>query len=335
MTLLTKNELLERVLAAIEESGWNYKVIAADHPFLIRLEHGAKKALTRVYIWNITHGGGKARAPDEYRIQITGVDGITIDATAKTLLLGWDERYKVFAGYNASNYTSFGSSPSLQIKEGFLKEAKSQGMAIQPKQTYGNEGVTEVAVAIRPDFLTPYILSLEEYHRPFIPVAEMELISKASVGAAKEPEFNIVPTERRKVLRELNQTVRDTRFRSAVLHIYHKSCAFCGFQLGFIEACHIVPVEQKGTDELSNSIALCPNHHGSFDNGLLLVSPDHRVIVNKNRVKELEKTNLTAGLDTMLALDGKKILLPEKADYRPKPEYLKERLRIEGYLPTL
>ena len=335
MNLLSKSELLARILSAIKESGWSYKVIEANHPFLIKVSHHERSIVTRIYIWNITHGGGRARAPDEYRIQITGVDRIEVGPKFKTLLLGWDERYKVFAGYNAFRYTAFGASPSLQIKEGYLKEAAEGGIAVQPKEMYGKNDVTEVAVAIRYDMLIQYMLNLEEYHKPFLTGNETKLLAKASLGAVKEPDLNILPEERRRVVRELNQAVRNANFRKVVLYAYDARCAVCGMQLGIVQASHIVPVSEGGTDEPCNGIALCPNHHEAMDNGLLLIGPNYRIIVNQLKLKELEQAHLGAGVDYLKAFDGKEIFLPQKDILKPKKEYLQKRLSLEEHQPSL
>jgi len=335
MRLLSKSDLLARILYAIREGGWSYRVVEASHPFLINVSNQGKSIVTRIYIWNITHGGGKARAPDEYRIQITSVDRIDVGPEFKTLLLGWDERYKIFAGYNAHRYTTFGASPSLQIKEKYLKKAAEAGIAVQTKEKYGKDDVAELAVAIRQDMLVPYITNLEEYHKPYLTGREAELLAKASSGEVKEPDLNILPKERRKVIMELNQAIRNVKFRKAVLYAYDARCAVCGVQLGIVEACHIVPVSEEGTDEPCNGIALCPNHHKALDIGLLFIHPNYRIIVNKLKVKELLQARLVAGVDSLGGFDGKKILLPEKGILRPRKEYLKKRLTLQGFQPSL
>ena len=70
-----KYELLDNIVQAINESGWNvlYAGDTSQHPFLLKIYKDDESYLTRIYIWNLTHGGGAARPVDEYRIQITGV----------------------------------------------------------------------------------------------------------------------------------------------------------------------------------------------------------------------------------------------------------------------
>jgi len=57
-----------------------------------------------VYVWHLTHGGGKARPKNEYRIQITGVDHFEPLHGGKTLILGWWKDAEVFAGFDVRKH---------------------------------------------------------------------------------------------------------------------------------------------------------------------------------------------------------------------------------------
>lgn len=58
---------------------------------------------------------------------------------------------------------------------------------------------------------------------------------------------------------------------------YGGRCAIpeCGFD-SVVEIAHIVPRSLGGTDEPSNLLVLCPNHHAMFDRGLLQIKDIHR-----------------------------------------------------------
>jgi putative restriction endonuclease len=85
---LNLKQLFERVLRAVYESGWQAIVLDSRKPFRLRLFRGDEKRFdVRIYLWNCTHGGGAARAKDEYRVQLTGV--VPSVATGEvTLFLG-------------------------------------------------------------------------------------------------------------------------------------------------------------------------------------------------------------------------------------------------------
>lgn len=56
-------------------------------------------------------------------------------------------------------------------------------------------------------------------------------------------------------------------------HIYERfggKCFVCGFS-SIVEICHIKPRYLGGSDDPSNILLLCPNHHSMFDSGLLIL----------------------------------------------------------------
>jgi hypothetical protein len=51
------------------------------------------------------------------------------------------------------------------------------------------------------------------------------------------------------------------------------ACAFCGLDVkGLVDAAHIVPKENGGSDDPRNGIPLCPTHHRAFDLTLVCIS---------------------------------------------------------------
>ncbi len=307
-------------MEALRSSGWEAKVLDNEHPFQLLVSHDGTTGKLRIYIWNITHGGGPARARDEYRIQITGVGRIQTDPTIRTLLLGWDERHQVFAGYNAGRYETFGASPSLQVKEGTLTAAVSNGIALQPKAFDGSENVTEVVVAFSPEFLGVYASNIDRYHQQKMSQLEAQLLERvATPRPPTDQELASLVEERRHVVREVEQAVRLGKFRKLVLQAYDNRCAVCDLNLGIVHAAHIVPVE-RGTDEPSNGIALCPNHHAAFDRDLLIIDEDLTVSLNPRIDRGTNRTDLQTLLD-----QDRRIRLPTDSRLRPNREYVRQR----------
>lgn len=77
---------------------------------------------------------------------------------------------------------------------------------------------------------------------------------------------------------------RRNKYRDPVVGLYQGKCAICGWQAAEpgskdykklyltnngCEIHHILPVSKGGTDDISNLILLCPNHHKLSDLGLL------------------------------------------------------------------
>ena len=75
MARIPKKQLLRFVEQAIQDSGWNFLHLSAqnEHPARYQVYKNGEGYRVKIYIWNITHGGGAARAANEYRIQVTGI----------------------------------------------------------------------------------------------------------------------------------------------------------------------------------------------------------------------------------------------------------------------
>jgi hypothetical protein len=86
------------------------------------------------------------------------------------------------------------------------------------------------------------------------------------------------PTEQdlQRERRAASVLIRRERFRHEVLSAYSERCAMCGINLGLVVGAHIFPVSAIGSsDEVSNGIALCENHHRAFDAHRIWVNPDN------------------------------------------------------------
>ncbi len=71
----------------------------------------------------------------------------------------------------------------------------------------------------------------------------------------------------------VRRRLRDSDFGKRVRKRSKGQCCACSSgtdyeKLGILEASHIRSVQSGGSDELSNALALCPNHHALFDEGI-------------------------------------------------------------------
>jgi hypothetical protein len=156
-----KFNLLEIIENSIKECGWTSTHLSEKsiHPFRIKVSNGKESYDLRIYIWNLSHGGGTKRPKHEYRIQITGVNRFEKEKGEKSLILGWMDELQVFAGFDFRKHTSkLGFSPSMQIIEETLTKARFEGLSVYEK-TNG-----EIAVAFRPDFFMEYVKQLDQIH---------------------------------------------------------------------------------------------------------------------------------------------------------------------------
>lgn len=84
---------------------------------------------------------------------------------------------------------------------------------------------------------------------------------------------------------------RDVAFRRKVRAAYGERCAISGLGLRNgggrpeVQAAHIRPVEDGGSDDVRNGIALSGTLHWMFDRGLIAIEPEsHRILVSHNKV---------------------------------------------------
>lgn len=162
MARLAKARLIGLIRSAIEQDGWTMAQLSGpiEHPVRFEMTKGPVRHQVKAYIWNMTHGGGAKRPRDEYRIQITKVRQFEPEPGGTTLIVGWSEDFGVFAAFDVTHHARpLGASPSIQIGGDGLKQARLNGIATQAK---GNH---EIAVAVRPDCLVPYILNRDKAHR--------------------------------------------------------------------------------------------------------------------------------------------------------------------------
>lgn len=286
MSRLGKEALLDRLLAAIRSAGWNVVFLNDAHPYDLTIFRDDQSFRVRLYVWNVTHGGGPARAATEYRIQITGV-GLPLGAPkgVQTLLFGWHEELGVVAAFDPVRHQRpSAASPSIQISIGTLREAAKRGLAVQER---GNQ---EIALAFRPELLTTYIEGQRALHGFAGDPEDIELLVRAGGGEEPPPEVPDLSAERERVIRMIAARRREAGFRHRVLLAYRHSCAMCHLQLDIVEAAHIIPVAApKGSDETANGLALCPSHHEAYDDAIVGVLPDYRVIVNDDAMTSLRK----------------------------------------------
>jgi putative restriction endonuclease len=99
-----------------------------------------------------------------------------------------------------------------------------------------------------------------------------------------------------------------------------------------VDAAHIVPVSfPESTDEVTNGLALCRLHHGAYDNGLLGVRSDYRVIVNPETTDRLAELQLATGLEDFKARLPARITYPASIEARPEPGKLIIGLRARRW----
>ena len=142
----------------------------------------------------------------------------------------------------------------------------------------------------------------------------------------KEKEAELAPFELFSTARKTNETrnrriARSSAFRIRILEVYKNRCAFSGKSLispnGTIglDAAHIVPVSHNGTDDVRNGLCLSKEIHWAFDNGLIGVSKENRIIVPHS----VQKIDLNFAL---AKLDKRPLFQPDDKRFAANPQAL-------------
>jgi putative restriction endonuclease len=325
MALPRKNALIQRFVEAVTLSGWNVLILRDEHPAKLSIFRSEQERIViLLYIWNMTHGG-YPRNPDELRIQITGVDHFELEPDVKTVILGWSEDEKIFAGFDVTKHRTLGKSPSFQIRKQAVLTAKTKGFSPQEK---GND---EIAIAFRPDFAVTYIQEIEGLHQS---ASRQDFITlEQIVDAAAEPEVKEIPAGPRKVtLQQVQRKIRDARFRSNIMSVYENRCSMSGIQLDLLDGAHIIPVEHEtGTDEIKNGLCLSSLHHRAFDNGLIGIRTDFKVILNERKLGQLKGMGWDGGVELFKSTLRDHLILPRKAEHYPSKDYLLLGQQLRGW----
>jgi len=126
--------------------------------------------------------------------------------------------------------------------------------------------------------------------------------------------------------------IRGGLFKREIPKIYNNTCSISGLRLtsvvsnvSMVDACHIVPFSESYDDTLTNGIALCPNLHRAFDRGLISISDDFTVLINKNFVEDKNSAF------SLSQFESQKIILPYSEELYPALENLYKHRNKNGF----
>ncbi len=114
--------------------------------------------------------------------------------------------------------------------------------------------------------------------------------------------------------------VRNQGFRRAIVNLYDHRCALCGIRMltpeghTVVEAAHIVPWNESHNVLPTNGMALCWLCHWSFDEGMMSVNREYKVLISRSVQVE---NNLPGHVMT---LKDRPIFTPLQELYKPAQE---------------
>lgn len=137
--------------------------------------------------------------------------------------------------------------------------------------------------------------------------------------------------------RVVDAVVRDARFRRSVMSAYDFKCAITGLEIGtlpegratqLLDAAHIRPVGDRGSDSVTNGIALTPTVHRLFDEGFVSVK------WNVDRLELIRSPHLEPRMiasperGTVIVLEtGAPLILPSSSTLWPSVEQVRYHQR--------
>nr|WP_249200480.1 HNH endonuclease [Thetidibacter halocola] len=160
------------------------------------------------------------------------------------------------------------------------------------------------------------------------------------------PEIDDPPAifQRPVVERLMRRPYRDVAFRRRVREAYDYRCAMSGMQLRNgggrpeVQAAHIVPVEERGSDKVSNGLALSGTLHWMFDRGLLSVAIPDAAQPSRMQILASENKVPRDVMDRLLLPDRILHLPKDRRDW-PSPAALKwhreNRFGMGDYMPPV
>jgi len=337
MPRLRKPELFKLFEGALRKSGLSFLRLSngQKHPGEYQIIKTLNSYRVRLYIWNLTFGGRKA-IPDEWRIQVTGlqeIDGnqrFSPEFEGKTVILGWCDDWGVFAAFDVNKHLgALGGSPSIQIRQPALEAARLNGLAHHFK------GEQEVTFAVKSAYMGLYLDNMEELHACGSSREALSLLGKISEDPQSVNDQDIedqVPKSRQYAVVSARKALRDVNFRERVLTAYSNACAMCGVQLRLLDGAHILPAAHPdSTDETCNGVALCALHHRAYDMGLVTFDVRFKIQLNNKMEKELVAAGLDAGLSDFQARLFPTIEVPPDRADRPAAVYVEQVNALRGW----
>ncbi len=155
---------------------------------------------------------------------------------------------------------------------------------------------------------------------------DVRLVFGLHTDTSAENYFPERHEDRRYTMRLVKQRLHQAQFREAVIDAYSSRCAITGLcEIRLLDAAHIVPDSEKlGMPVVPNGIPLSKLHHAAFDANLIGIDADGLVHISEHLLSARDGPLLEHGLK---AMDGRRIILPERLEDRPDRELLDLRFQ--------
>ncbi len=341
-------DFAKALIAAMADADWTTVLPGGmlPNPLVIEFTRGHESRRLIVHARRITRqarSGTKPsdhnRPPGEMHTQMifdgdqrgSGIKNtLRFAENAETVLFGFHRTSSgyIIAAYNPDRHREYAYSKSLQLKAWKIEEALRDGMAFQERKN------GEVIVIFHINEITEYLDNAHALHNLGDLIAE-PVLQQADIPPAvakrklerQTPDLDrlprLTPADRKRRVAEVERFIRDRRFANGIRQIYER-CAICGFQYDdVLDAAHIVPVSEGGTDTYDNGLGLCPNCHRMYDRGLILVDDTGRIFINLRYAEEYDQVGRADSLESLRTSLREYLWLPVNPQHHPSPENLR------------
>lgn len=122
----------------------------------------------------------------------------------------------------------------------------------------------------------------------------------------------------------IKQRLHQKSFRERVLEAYNRQCAFCSLRhIELLDAAHIISdSDELGEPIVSNGLSLCKIHHAAFDSNIIGVTPEYKIMVREDILREKDGPMLRHGIQQ---LHDQRIILPRSKKLWPDQDRLEIR----------
>lgn len=119
-----------------------------------------------------------------------------------------------------------------------------------------------------------------------------------------------------KVLYTVKKSKREEAFSKIILREYDFTCAVCGMKFRLdnlyeVNAAHIIPKREAGSDDPRNGMSLCRTHHWAFDEGLFSLNDSYKILLSP-ALEKAETRNFE-----LLNMGNKEVKLPDNKIFIP------------------
>lgn len=135
------------------------------------------------------------------------------------------------------------------------------------------------------------------------------------------------PTPRRAyITSSVRRRLHQRSFRERVLYAYKSQCSLCRLKhIELLDAAHIIPDNDPNSKPtVDNGISLCKIHHAAYDNYFIGISPDYKIIVREDILREINGPMLQHGFKDLHNIS---IQLPDTDKHKPNKDYLDFRYK--------